>query len=283
MFRNVVDCDERIKTNVSSSSKQYVIEGDSRFLSSFVPPKSVQSVITSPPYWGLRSYGDSNEIGAESTIDAYLSTLANVFDQVRECLRTNGTLWLIIGDCYTSGNRRYRHVDRKHSVRAMGSRPRNPSGLKNKDLIGLPWRVAFLLQQNGWYLRSSSIWHKTNPMPESVNDRPHQSHEYIFLFSRSQKYFFDRRGLSRDIAPFNAERSVWTTSVNSGLSGHAAPFPPDLVKPCILSSSREDDVIFDPFAGSGTVGLASKQLNRNFFGIELIPENVELAKKRLAP
>jgi site-specific DNA-methyltransferase (cytosine-N4-specific) len=262
-------------------AKQYVTCADSRYLSRIVPKESVQTIITSPPYWGLRSYGDPQEIGAEESLDLYLDNISQVFQQCNNALRNDGTLWIIIGDCYTSGNRKYRHPDKKHSVRAMGSRPRNPEGLKNKDLIGLPWRVAFRLQSDGWFLRSNVIWHKTNPMPESVHDRPHQGHEHIFLFSKSEKYYFDKSGLANVANSFNARRTVWSSSVNSGIAGHAAPFPPDLVRPCILSSSMPGDVVFDPFVGSGSVGVACVQLDRNFFGIDLIDSNVELARSRM--
>lgn len=268
---------------IAPLSKQFVVSGDSRSLRNTVPSSSVQCIVTSPPYWGLRSYGDPHEIGAESSLELYLDSISEVFLQCHEALRDDGTLWVIIGDCYTSGNRKYRHPDKKHAARAMVSRPLNPPGLKNKDLIGLPWRVAFRLQADGWYLRSSVIWHKTNPMPESVLDRPHQGHEHVFLFSKSEKYYFDKGGLARANSPFDATRTVWSTSVNSGLAGHSAPFPPDLVRPCLLSSTVPGDVVFDPFAGSGTVGLACQHLNRNFFGIELVEANVRLASARLSP
>jgi site-specific DNA-methyltransferase (adenine-specific) len=262
------------------SAKQFMIHGDARDIPLIVPPRSVQCVITSPPYWGLRNYGHIGEIGAERTVEEYLLALTSIFENIRNSLKDNGTMWMVIGDCYTSGNRKYRHADRKHSSRAMSYRPRNPSGLKNKDLIGLPWRIAQALQANGWFLRSSVIWHKTNPMPESVSDRPHQAHEYIFLFSKSQRYFFDRNGLVDKSVSFNASRSVWSTSVNSGGTVHVAPFPAELVKPCILASTRSEDIILDPFAGSGSVGIACRDTNRNFVGIELIKDNVDFACSR---
>lgn len=249
---------------------------------SLTNPLSVQCVVTSPPYWGLRSYGARKEIGAEATVSEYLDNLSDVFNSVKETLSDDGTMWIIIGDSYTSGNRRYRDDDKKHVHRGMVSRPRTPDGLKRKDLIGLPWKLAFRLQEDGWYLRSDIIWHKTNPIPESVKDRPHQSHEHIFLFSKSEKYKFYLEELKDDSIIFNALRNVWTCAVNAnGASGHAAPFPIELVRPCILASTQVDDLVLDPFAGSGSVGVASKILNRRFLGVDLISENVKLARKRL--
>ena len=281
MLRGKILNDATLLQKSKIKARQYVTCADSRHLGVIVPDNSVQTIITSPPYWGLRSYGDPEEIGAEESLDLYLDNISQVFSQCNNALRKDGTLWMIIGDCYTSGNRKYRHPDKKHSVRAMGSRPRNPEGLKNKDLIGLPWRVAFRLQSDGWFLRSNVIWHKTNPMPESVLDRPHQGHENIFLFSKSEKYYFDKSGLEGKNNSFNAQRTVWSSSVNSGVAGHAAPFSPDLVKPCILSCSVPGDIVLDPFVGSGSVGVACAQLGRNFFGIDLINTNVELARARM--
>lgn len=195
----------------------------------------------------------------------------------------DGTMWLIIGDGYTSGNRTYRDTDKRHTHRGMTSRPRTPEGLKRKDLIGLAWRVAFRLQADGWYLRSESIWHKLNPIPESVKDRPHQSHEHIFLLSKSEKYSFDWDVLrANDTDRFRPSRSVWSSAVNTGVKGHAAPFPVELIRPCVLASTKEGALVLDPFAGSGSVGVACKELNRRFVGIELIEENVTLAQTRLA-
>lgn len=259
-----------------------IVVGDARDVGSFVAQGSVQSIITSPPYWGQRSYGAESEIGSEATIDEYLENISNVFKACWNSLRGDGTLWLIIGDGYTSGNRRYRDSDKKHSHRAMTSRPKTPQGLKRKDLIGLPWKVAFRLQADGWYLRSDIIWHKLNPIPESVRDRPHQSHEHIFLFSKSEKYCFNWSALAESQNDrLRCTRNVWTVPVNAGSSGHAAPFPLELVKPCILSSSKIGDLIMDPFAGSGSVGIACQDLERKFFGIELMLENATLALNRL--
>lgn len=259
-----------------------VVEGDARNVEKFIERGAVRSVITSPPYWGLRSYGAENEIGSEQTLDSYLENISQVFKAVWNVLADNGTVWLVIGDSYTSGNRSYRHADKKHTSRAMVTRPKTPIGLKRKDLIGVPWKVALRLQEDGWYLRSDIIWHKSNPIPESVKDRPHQSHEHIFLLSKSEKYQFDWQALREcETERVKFSRNVWTVAVNAGSTGHAAPFPLDLVRPCILASTRPGELILDPFAGSGSVGLACKKLGRGFIGIELLAENVHLATDRL--
>lgn len=275
-------CVKSYSSDTNINQPYTLLCGDAAVRSCSLQPKSIQSIITSPPYWGLRCYGAPNEIGAEATIEDYLDNLSRVFSSLKRALANDGTLWLIIGDGYTSGNRSYRDDDSRHSHRGMSKRPSTPDGLKPKDLIGLAWRVAFRLQSDGWYLRSESIWHKSNPIPESVKDRPHQSHEHIFLFSKKQKYFFDWEQLRKsDSEKFRPSRSVWTTSVNTGIKGHAAPFPVELIKPCIMSSTRPGDIILDPFSGSGSVGVACFQAERKFIGIELIEENCTFAHKRL--
>lgn len=263
-------------------SQNLIIPGDARIIAPSIDPTSIQTIITSPPYWGLRCYGDPNEIGAEASLDEYLNNISAVFQSLRNVLTNDGTVWLVMGDSYTSGNRGYRDSDKKHNHRAMKNRPQTPSGLKPKDLIGLAWRVAFRLQEDGWYLRSEVIWHKTNPMPESVKDRPHQSHEHIFLLSKSEKYKFYQEVLNAsETERYRSSRSVWTIPVGAGSPGHAAPFPTALVKPCVLASTKEGDIVLDPFAGSGTVGVVCQELNRGFIGIELINANVDIARKRL--
>lgn len=270
-------------TNSTAKATQNICTGDARLLADSLAPNSIQSIITSPPYWGLRSYGARNEIGAEPTFNEYLDNLCKVFRSLHTALRSDGTLWLVLGDTYTSGNRTYRDPDKKHSHRAMTSRPKTPQGLKQKDLIGLPWRVAFHLQAEGWFLRSEIIWHKTNPIPESVKDRPHRGHEHIFLLTKSAKYKFNYAALKNcETDRMRFTRSVWTVPVGKNSSGHAAPFPTELVRPCILSSTTEQDLVLDPFAGSGSVGVVCRTLNRSFVGFELINANAKLAEKRLA-
>lgn len=240
--------------------------------------------VTSPPYWGLRDYGVANQIGAEEDLDDYLDSLVAVFREVRRVLTDDGTLWLNVGDSYTSGNRTWRDVDKKNPARAMHYRPPTPQGLKPKDLIGVPWRLAFALQADGWYLRSDIVWHKPNCQPESVKDRPTRAHEYVFLLSKSERYFFnyeaiqeptDRPGVWRN------RRTVWSINTEPFPGAHFATFPPTLVEPCILAASQRGDLILDPFFGSGTVGEVCMKLRRRFTGIEINEEYAALARERL--
>lgn len=254
--------------------------GDCRELLKRIPSNSIQCIVTSPPYWGLRDYGHKKQIGKEDKLDMYLEELGNIFKEIKRVLKPNGVLWLNLGDGYTSGNRDYRDEDAKYPARFLKKRPRTPQGLKEKDLLGIPWRVAFLLQKSGWYLRNDIIWHKPNAMPESVTDRPNRNHEYIFLFTKSNKYYFKKDGLksSRDVAL----RSVWTI-INKGSRStvHSATFPEELVKICLLSSTRKNSLVLDPFMGVGTVGRVCSDLDRKFIGIELNKKYVKSAKRLL--
>ncbi|HPT19872.1 MAG TPA: site-specific DNA-methyltransferase [Methanothrix sp.] len=240
--------------------------------------------ITSPPYWGLRDYGESHQIGAEPEMQDYINRLVMVFREVKRTITEDGTLWLNIGDSYTSGNRAWRDRDRKNPARAMSYRPPTPQGLKPKDLIGIPWRLAFALQSDGWYLRSDIIWHKPNCQPESVKDRPTRCHEYLFLLSKSEKYNYQYDELvepSKSRSGFRNRRTVWSINTEPFHYAHFASFPKELVRPCILAGSNENDIVLDPFFGSGTVGVVCLELNRRFVGIELKPEYVEIARKRI--
>lgn len=260
-----------------------IIQGDSLHALYCLPAGSVQTVVTSPPYWGLRDYKIEGQIGLEATLPQFINRLIAVFSEVKRVLRDDGTLWLNIGDGYTSGNRGYRAPDKKNPARAMSIRPDTPDGLKPKDLMGIPWRLAFALQDDGWYLRSDVVWNKPNAMPESVKDRPTRSHEYMFLFSKSENYYFDSAAI-REPTPegkLRNRRSVWNVNTQSTTGAHFATFPPGLVEPCILSGSRPDDFVLDPFLGSGTTGIVAGQLGRKFVGIELHPEYVELASRRI--
>lgn len=248
-----------------------LICGDARKVLSSAPSNHVATVITSPPYWGLRSYGIKGEIGSEETLDDYLGALVEVFREVRRVLRDDGVLWLVIGDTYTSGHRRYRAEDKKFAPRGMSIRPRTPEYLKPKELIGLPWRLAFALQQDGWYLRTDIVWAKPNPMPESVRDRPHRSHEFVFMMTKSVSYFFDRDYFERPtISRGRFHRSVWSISVGQRRCNHPAACPIELVTPCVVASSRPGDLILDPFCGSGSVGLSCLRIGRRFVGIDLV-------------
>jgi site-specific DNA-methyltransferase (adenine-specific)/site-specific DNA-methyltransferase (cytosine-N4-specific) len=242
--------------------------------------------VTSPPYWGLRDYGIAGQIGAETRIEEYVEKLVNIFREVKRVLTDDGTLWLNLGDSYTSGNRTWRDSDKKNPARAMTYRPPTPPGLKPKDLIGVPWRVALALQQEGWYLRSDIIWFKPNCQPESVKDRPTHAHEYIFLFSKAERYFYNYDAVAEPVLNGYAKRnrrSVWAINTEGFPGAHFAVFPPALVEPCILASSLAGDTVLDPFFGSGTTGEVALQHNRSTVGIELNPEYAKIAIKRLKP
>jgi site-specific DNA-methyltransferase (adenine-specific) len=255
-----------------------VIEGDSYIALQKLSDESIQCAVTSPPYWGLRDYGIEGQIGLESQLQQYINTLLAIFREVRRVLAPDGVLWLNIGDGYTSGNRGYRAPDKKNPARAMDIRPDTPIGLKPKDLLGIPWRLAFALQSDGWYLRSDIIWNKPNAMPESVKDRPTKAHEYVFMLTKNEKYYYDYQAVKENN---RNRRSVWNINTVPFPEAHFATFPPNLILPCIMSSSRLGDYVIDPFFGSGTVGEVAFQCDRKFVGIELNPDYIAIAKKRL--
>lgn len=273
---------DRLVSNIESNYE--IIVGDCVNELKNFGPCQFQTCVTSPPYWGLRDYEHSGQIGAENILEDYIKNIAEVFSQVKRVLKDDGTLWLNIGDAYTSGGRTWRDVDKKNPARAMDYRPNTPQGLKPKDLIGLPWRIAFALQADGWYLRSDIIWHKPNCQPESVKDRPTQSHEYIFLLTKNEKYYYDFEAIkerTKDGLNKRNKRSVWNVNTEPFRDAHFAVFPPALIVPCILAGSTENDWILDPFIGSGTVGEVSQKLNRKFVGIEINSEYAKIAKKRV--
>jgi len=262
-----------------------ILLGDAHHVLSRLPRESIQCVVTSPPYWGLRDYNIDGQIGLEPTLPQFINRLIAVFQEVKRVLRPDGTFWLNIGDGYTSGNRGWRAPDKKNPARAMSVRPDTPQGLKPKDLLGVPWRLALALQEDGWYLRSDIVWHKPNAMPESVKDRPTRSHEYIFLFTRSERYYYDHEAikeLSDNGTGTRNRRSVWDVNTEPCKNAHFATFPPKLIEPCILAGSRLGDYVLDPFFGAGTVGLVCQRIRRKYIGIELHPEYVELAASRLS-
>ncbi|MEN9798818.1 MAG: hypothetical protein RL653_2514 [Pseudomonadota bacterium] len=249
-----------------------------------LPAGVFQACVTSPPYWGLRDYGVAGQVGAEATVDAYLASLVAIFREVRRALSDRGTLWVNLGDAYTSGGRTSRDADKKNPARGMGYRAPTPEGLKPKDLVGVPWRLAFALQADGWYLRSDVVWHKPNAQPESVKDRPTRAHEYLFLLSKSERYDYDHAAVkepSLDGKGTRARRSVWSISTEPLREAHFATFPPGLVEPCVRASTRAGDRVLDPFFGAGTVGLVAARLGRAFTGIELNPAYVDIARRRL--
>jgi len=256
-----------------------LVIGDTRRALARMPNASFQCCVTSPPYWSLRNYHIEGQIGLEHSLEDYLNNLTEVFADIRRVLRDDGTLWLNIGDSYTSGGRTWRAPDKKNPGRAMDIRPPTPNGLKPKDLIGVPWRLAFALQEAGWYLRADIIWNKPNCQPESVKDRPTRSHEYLFLFSKDERYLYDHHTVrgpnGRNV------RTVWDINTKANRHAHFATFPPELVEPYIQLGSRKGDLVLDPFIGSGTTGFAALNLERRFVGVELNPDYIQIARKRL--
>lgn len=344
-----------------------ILQGNCLHTLAQLPEKSINTVVTSPPYWGLRDYGtgewdggDPNcphmrttkiskdtstghkgmseqgnvvgdaiyksecpqcgalrkdeQLGLEETPEKFVENLVNVFREVRRVLRDDGTVWLNLGDSYSSGGRK---TTKSQSVRVNKdygvTRPNVNKDIKEKDLIGIPWRVAFALQADGWYLRQDIIWNKPNPMPESVQDRCTKSHEYIFLLSKSSKYYYDNEAIKENVKSepkvrdkmgegYQADyskgkrfsegervwgtetknkRSVWSIPVASYSEAHFATYPPELIKPCILAGCPEGGTVLDPFGGSGTTAQVATQLNRNAVLCELNPEYVKIAEKRL--
>lgn len=298
-----------------------------------MPEQSVHCCVTSPPYFGLRDYGMDGQIGLEGTPQAFVARLVDVFREVRRVLRNDGTLWLNLGDSYAGGNSGNKW--REGSARADGMvrgdgeasrRNRNGNGavhgVKPKDLIGIPWRVAFALQDDGWYLRQEIIWHKPNPMPESVRDRCTKAHEQIFLLSKSPQYYFDadaikepvsdnpvtrsrnnradkglvgpadlhgtgfgqsgNGGWKRKAVQTRNRRSVWTVSTKPYAGAHFATFPPDLIEPCILAGCPIGGTVLDPFGGSGTTAGVAIKHGRNAVLCELNPEYAALIPARIA-
>ena len=261
-----------------------VVVGDAHKVLQDFPEQHFQTVVTSPPYWGLRDYGIDGQIGAEMKVTDYIDDLVKLFREVRRTLRDDGTLWLNIGDSYTSGGRTWRDKDAKNKGRAMSYRAPTPEGLKPKDLIGVPWKIAFAMQEDGWYLRTDIVWNKPNCQPESVKDRPTRSHEYVFLFSKSERYFFDRDAIMEPAADGKKaknRRTVWNINTEPYPGSHFAVYPRALVRLCVSAGSKLDDHVLDPFFGSGTTGVVCNELGRDCTGIELSEEYADLARQRL--
>lgn len=292
---------------------------------------SVQCCITSPPFWGLRDYGNDGQIGLEETPEEYVAKIVEVFREVKRVLKDDGTVFLNLGDSYCGKGQRggqawsTNHTNRDtlnkpyHHISGMKeTRPQDGKHgiLKPKDLVGIPWRVAFALQADGWWLRSDIIWHKPNPMPESVTDRPTKAHEYIFLLTKSQKYYYDAdaikekgamnkwgkytnpkygngsSGKMQSVKELTKEeylnkyqkrnkRSVWTVATKPHKAAHFAIYPEKLIEPCALAGTKKGDTILDPFFGAGTTGMVAYKYDRKFIGIELTPEYVELSGERI--
>ena len=269
---------KKIEKTPITLSNSLIIESDATLALQKLPSSSVQCIVTSPPYWGLRDYGIEGQIGLEDKLQQYINKLVSVFAEAKRVLKDDGVFWLNIGDGYTSGNRGYRAPDKKNPARAMSVRPDTPEGLKPKDLLGIPWRLALALQADGWYLRSDIIWNKPNAMPESVKDRPTRSHEYVFMLTKREKYYYNYEAIKEN---GRNKRTVWNVNTAPFSEAHFATFPPALIEPCILASSKKDDFVLDPFFGSGTVGVVCHEHQRCFVGIELNDEYVKIARNRL--
>lgn len=292
-----------------------VLQGDCIESLKTLDDESVNCCVTSPPYWGLRDYGESDQLGLEETPEEYVTNMVKVFSEVKRVLTKDGTLWLNLGDSYYNyrpgkGQSLIKQTvsNTKQDLPVECSRRGNKiQGLKEKDLVGIPWRVAFALQADGWYLRQDIIWHKPNPMPESVADRCTKAHEYIFLLSKSSKYYYDHeaimeeasykdqpRGGSKnryeqhefggDNKIYNTrnKRSVWTVNTRPYPEAHFATYPKKLIRPCIKAGCPQGGVVLDPFGGSGTTAEVANELQRDAILCELNPKYCELIEKRLS-
>jgi DNA modification methylase len=294
-----------------------ILTGDCLEVLRGLPDGMAQTCVTSPPYYGLRDYGHAGQVGLEATPDAYVARLVDVFREVRRVLRDDGTLWLNLGDSYNSGasgglggsTLLGGQSNQRQSNRAESRKKRHDAeGLKTKDLFGIPWLVAFALRADGWWLRQDIIWHKPNPMPESVTDRCTKAHEYVFLLTKSARYFYDadsirepptgrtdalsvintgadngreKRTLNNDGTIGANARSVWTIATQPYSGAHFATMPPALAERCIKAGSRPGDMVLDPFGGAGTTGLVADRLGRSATLIELNPEYARLARERI--
>ena len=296
-----------------------IYEGDCIEQLKRLADQSINTCITSPPYWGLRNYQEDKQFGMEDTPEEFISNLVDVFREVKRVLRDDGTVWLNLGDTYCGTGHKGNYTDPKHKEGRNGQKialNNKIDGHKSKDLVGIPWRVALALQQDGWYLRQDIIWHKPNPMPESVKDRCTKAHEYIFLLSKNKKYYYDNEAIKEDskyygkdkrsdkgniryegkrtsnkdskaqqsfvtINPKKNKRSVWTVSTKPFKGAHFATFPPELIEPCILAGCPEGGVVLDPFGGSGTTAVVANNHYRNAVLIELNRSYIAIMKKRL--
>jgi DNA modification methylase len=289
-----------------------ILTGDCLEVLRGLPDGMAQTSVTSPPYYGLRDYGCAGQIGLEDTPDAYVARLVDVFREVRRVLRDDGTLWLNLGDSYArAGGEGGCGPNAQVGNTKSGEQRRNlvpPSRYKPKDLLGIPWMVAFALRADGWWLRQDIIWHKPNPMPESVTDRCTKAHEYVFLLTKSARYFYDadsireaptgrtdvlsvintgadngreKRTLNNDGTIGANARSVWPIATQPYSGAHFATMPPALAERCIKAGSKPGDMVLDPFGGAGTTGLVADRLGRSATLIELNPEYARLARERI--
>ena len=286
-----------------------------------LPDGVVDMCVTSPPYYRMRDYGIKGQIGLEPTPQVYIKRLIDVFEEVKRVLKSDGTLWIIIGDSYASHKRA--NIKKGKSNHLLEMQNIDLTEIKQKDLIGIPWMLAFALRTCGWYLRQDLIWHKPNPMPESVTDRCTKAHEYIFLLSKSLRYYFDHKAIKEPCSPANVKdflrrktfdnkgkgvgkyeevrpdlcrsrkaympadfkrnkRSVWPVNTQGFNGAHFAVFPPDLIRPCILAGSKKGGIVLDPFIGSGTTAEVAIEEHRRCIGIEINPRYAEMARKRMS-
>jgi len=266
-----------------------ILEGNCLNVLDDLAEQSVYTCITSPPYFGLRDYDAEGQIGLETTPDEYVSNIVNVFRKVKRVLRDDGTVWLNLGDTYCGTGHKGEHKDPKYKEGRTAQKVavnNKLEGFKSKDLIGIPWMVAFALRQDGWYLRQDIIWHKPNPMPESVKDRCTKAHEYIFLLSKKDKYYYDYEAVKEEavgemLFETRNKRSVWSVITEPLKEAHFAVFPSDLIKPCILAGCPEGGTVLDPFGGAGTTGLVADRHGRNAILIELNKDYSEIARNRI--
>ena len=296
-----------------------ILHGDSVEQLKKVPDGVINMCVTSPPYYGLRNYGEKGQRGLEDTPEQFIENLVHVFREVKRVLKDDGTLWVNIGDSYCAGSRNSQQkqsfANNDHDLPA-NRRNKAQGDIKDKDLIGIPWMLAFALRADGWYLRQDIIWHKPNPMPESVKDRCTKSHEYIFLLSKAQRYYYDAEAISEELKypdetrrplgskgaweidgrgqgengggnPYGSypkkrnKRSVWTITTKPYKGAHFATFPLDLIEPCILAGCPKDGIVLDPFMGSGTTAVCALQNRRNYLGVELNKKYIKLADRRI--
>lgn len=263
-----------------------VLLKDSREPWNEIADESIRTCITSPPYWGLRDYGQDKQIGQEATPDEYITSLVSVFANVKKKLTKDGTLWINIGDSYVGTGSKGSYQDPKNKSGRNGqviALNNKVAGLKPKDMIGLPWKLAFALQADGWYLRSDIIWKKGNSMPAPVKDRPISSYEHIFLLSKTRTYFYDYEAVKEDTLDGERKRSlrdVWTVNTKPYAEAHFAVYPKELILPCILAGSEVGDTVLDPFSGSATTGVGAVELGRNYVGLESSAEYIDLSHRR---
>lgn len=278
--------------------------GDALDVARGLPDGLARTIVTSPPYYGLRDYGADGQYGAESSVGEYVARMVELFRELRRVLADDGTLWLNLGDSYAAGGRGSYADTGKDAGRTSLSRP--TSDLPGKNLLGVPWRVALALQADGWILRSDIIWAKPNPMPESVTDRPTKAHEYLFLFAKSPRYYYNadairetyvgdrepsRRARSGAVNKENSiarayepddesgrnKRTVWSVPTVPFPGSHFAVYPPELIRPCIRAGSEPGDIVLDPFSGSGTTGAVANYEGRRYVGIDLNKDYLDLS------